>query len=77
MTTFAPKRDDSARHRELDELTHTAWTVYSDGLRDLTGREYDEAEHESWEHLQDELRELDAERAELVAATAARAPAAE
>lgn len=77
MTTVAPKRDDSARHRELDELTRTAWTVYSDGLRDLTGREYDEAEHESWEHLQDELRELDAERAALVAVPAAGAPTSE
>ena len=77
MTTFAPKRDDSARHRELDELTRTAWTVYRDGLRDLTGREYDEAEHESWEHLQDELRELDAERAALVATAAPGAHSAE
>ena len=52
---------------ELDERTQDAWAVYSDSLRDLTGRAYDEAEPDAWDHLQRRLRELEGLRAELLA----------
>ena len=55
---------------ELDERTQDAWAVYSDSLRDLTGRAYDEAESDAWDHLQRRLRELEGLRAELLAAHA-------
>jgi hypothetical protein len=57
MTTYAPH--DSAR----DERTRQAWSTYSDGLTDLTGRAYDEAEAEAWDRLQDTLGEIEADRA--------------
>jgi hypothetical protein len=57
MTTFAPH--DSA----LDERTRQAWSSYSDGLTDLSGRDYDEAEGEAWDRLQDALGQIEADRA--------------
>jgi rubrerythrin len=66
MTTAAPRNDLQATLEELAERTQDAWTAYSDGLRDLTGRDYDEAESEAWEHLQGRLRELEGQRAELL-----------
>ena len=57
MTTYAPH--DSA----LDERTRQAWSSYSDGLSELTGRDYDEAEAEAWDRLQEELRDIEADRA--------------
>jgi len=67
MTTAAPRNETL---EELDERTQDAWAVYSDSLRDLTGRAYDEAEPEAWDHLQRRLRELEGLRAELLAAHA-------
>jgi hypothetical protein len=67
MTTAAPRNEIPATLEELDERTQDAWAVYSDGLRDLTGRDYDEAESDAWDRLQRELRELEGRRAELLA----------
>lgn len=64
MTTAAPRNETL---EELDERTQDAWAVYSDSLRDLTGRAYDEAESDAWDHLQRRLRELEGLRAELLA----------
>ena len=67
MTTAAPRNEIPATLEELDERTQDAWMVYSDTLRDLTGRDYDEAESDAWDHLQRRLRELEGLRAELLA----------
>jgi hypothetical protein len=67
MTTAAPRNETPATLEELDERTQDAWAVYSDSLRDLTGRDYDEAESDAWDHLQRQLRELEGLRAELLA----------
>ena len=64
MTTAAPRNEIPATLEELDERTQDAWAVYSDSLRDLTGRDYDEAETEAWDHLQRRLRELEGLRAD-------------
>ena len=64
MTTAAPRNETL---EDLDERTQDAWAVYSDSLRDLTGRAYDEAESDAWDHLQRRLRELEGLRAELLA----------
>jgi hypothetical protein len=66
MTTAAPN-EIPVTLEELDERTQDAWAVYSDSLRDLTGRDYDDAESEAWDHLQRRLRELEGLRAELLA----------
>jgi hypothetical protein len=70
MTTAAPRNEIPATLEELDERTQDAWAVYSDGLRDLTGRDYDEAESDAWDHLQRRLRELEEFRAGLLSAHA-------
>jgi hypothetical protein len=70
MTTAAPRNEIPATLEELDERTQDAWAVYSDSLRDLTGRDYDEAETDAWDHLQRQLRELEEFRGELLAAHA-------
>jgi hypothetical protein len=67
MTTAAPRNEIPATLEELDERTQDAWAVYSDSLRDLTGRDYDEAESDAWDHLQRRLRELEGLRADLLA----------
>ena len=67
MTTAAPRNEIPATLEELDERTQDAWAVYSDGLRDLTGRDYDEAESDAWDRLQRQLHELDDLRAGLLA----------
>ena len=67
MTTAAPRNEIPATLEELDERTQDAWMVYSDTLRDLTGRDYDDAESDAWDHLQRRLRELEGLRAELLA----------
>jgi hypothetical protein len=56
MTTFAP------HDRALDERTRQAWSVYREGLAELTGRNYDSAEAEAWDRLQDTLGEIEADR---------------
>jgi rubrerythrin len=66
MTTAAPRNEIPATLEELDERTQDAWAVYSESLRDLTGRDYDEAETDAWDHLQRQLRELEEFRAELL-----------
>ena len=67
MTTAAPRNEIPATLAELDERTQDAWAVYSDCLRDLTGRDYDEAETDAWDQLQGRLRDLEGRRAELLA----------
>jgi hypothetical protein len=67
MTAAAPRNEVPATLEELDERTMDAWAVYSDGLRDLTGRDYDDAESDAWDRLQRRLRELEELRAELLA----------
>jgi hypothetical protein len=57
MTTFAP------HDRALDERTRQAWSMYRDGLADLTGRNYDDAEADAWDRLQDALGAIEADRA--------------
>jgi hypothetical protein len=69
MTTAVPN-EIPATLEDLDERTQDAWAVYSDSLRDLTGRDYDEAESDAWDHLQRRLRELEEFRAELLSAHA-------
>jgi hypothetical protein len=66
MTTAAPRNEIPATLEELDERTQDAWAVYSDSLRDRTGRDYDEAESDAWELLQRRLRELEGLRAEVL-----------
>jgi hypothetical protein len=57
MTTYAP------HDRALDERTRQAWSTYSDGLAELSGRRYDDAVAEAWDRLQDALEEIEADRA--------------
>jgi outer membrane protein assembly factor BamD (BamD/ComL family) len=71
MTTFAPKRDDSRKLKELEERTRRAWTIYRESLRDLDAGDYEDVEHRSWERLQRKLRELDDERSTLADEVAA------
>jgi hypothetical protein len=68
MTTAPPSNEARATLAVLDERTQGAWAVYSESLRDLTGRDYDEAEGESWARLQRELEAIEALRNELAAA---------
>ena len=67
MTATAP---DTERLRELEADTRTAWSAYSDRLRELTGDEYERVESESWTELQAELQRLEREREELMAGAA-------
>jgi hypothetical protein len=68
MTTAAPRNEAPFTLQEVDERTQDAWVVYSESLRDLTGRDYDDAESDAWERLQRDLRELEGRRADLLAA---------
>ena len=62
MTTVA---HDDEKQRELDADTRRAWSVYREGLRELTGDEYERVEDESWAELQTELRRLERRRRTL------------
>jgi hypothetical protein len=62
MTAVAP---DTEQFRELEADTRQAWSVYSDGLRELAGDEYERAERESWAELQTELSRLELRRRSL------------
>lgn len=62
MAAVAP---DSHQLRELDDDTRRAWSIYSEGTRELTGDEYERAERESWAKLQIELRRLERRRRSL------------
>ncbi len=64
MTTFAAPQD---AERELESLTRSAWTTYSDTLRGLEGSAYANAEPSAWEQLQTSLREVGEQRALLTA----------
>jgi hypothetical protein len=61
MTTFAALPDA----QELEALTCTAWTTYSDELRDVDGEAYADAEIAAWDRLQAALRELEPRRPAL------------
>jgi hypothetical protein len=62
MTAVVP---DTEALRELEADTRHAWSVYSDGLRDLTGDKYERVEGESWAGLQTELSRLELRRQSL------------
>ncbi len=62
MTTIAPDND---KLRELDEQERSAWSSYSERLRDLSGSDYEFAEPHCWEELQQELRGVDRRRRSL------------
>jgi hypothetical protein len=68
MTTAVPRNEAPSTLQELAERTQDAWAIYSESLRDLTGRDYDDAETDAWERLQRDLRELEGRRADLLAA---------
>jgi hypothetical protein len=63
MTAVVP---DTEQLRELEADTQRAWSVYSEGLRGLTGEQYERAERESWAELQTELGRLGFRRRSLV-----------
>jgi len=66
MTTFAAQPETERRLAELDASVRSAWTSYSEELRELEGADYDDAEAAAWDQLQATLRELETERAALV-----------
>ena len=63
MTAVVP---DTEQLRELQADTRQAWSIYSDGLRALTGEEYERAERKSWAELQTELTRLELRRRSLI-----------
>ncbi|HUR84594.1 MAG TPA: hypothetical protein VMY78_04555 [Solirubrobacteraceae bacterium] len=66
MTTFAAQPDTQRRLAELDASIRSAWSSYSEELRELKGADYDDAESAAWDELQATLGELESERAALV-----------
>ncbi|MBV9309677.1 MAG: hypothetical protein JOZ73_02535 [Solirubrobacterales bacterium] len=56
---------DAEELRKLDADTRSAWSAYSEALRELSGEEYERAEHESWTKLQGELQRLERKRRTL------------
>lgn len=69
MTTFAVQPETERRLAELDASIRSAWSSYSEELRDLDGAVYDDAEAAAWDQLQATLRELQTERAALAPTT--------
>ncbi|MGH2930907.1 MAG: hypothetical protein ACRDL8_22070 [Solirubrobacteraceae bacterium] len=56
---------DRYRLLELDADMRSAWSAYSERLRQLTGDEYAETEAEAWAELQYELDRVHRAREEL------------
>lgn len=61
---------DTDRLLELDADMRSAWSAYSERLRQLSGQEYEEAEADAWAELQYELHRVHRAREELTVAGA-------
>jgi cell division septum initiation protein DivIVA len=54
--------DVTQQLRDLEEQELSAWMMYRERLRELTGVAYERAEDECWQELQRELRRLSRRR---------------
>jgi hypothetical protein len=70
METFAAQPETERLLAEIDARTRSAWSAYSEDLRELAGRDYDDAEAAAWDQLQATLRGLESERGALTSAPA-------